>query len=239
MARKMYRHAIAQYADALAEQPPIPAPKRRGLFAHLFGIGRGSRTPPQPQASGLANKIGIAYQELGDGRQAERYYRMACQADGSFADPRNNLGTVEFGRRNYRGAIQDYRRAARIDPRNAVFYFNLGYAYFARRNDAAAIGNFRHALALDPLIFQHLATRDVVVEDAGNVKSGAYDYLLAKTFALVGNAERSAHYLRMARDEGYRKYADARTDPAFRGVLKDRRVRQVLASADSLAVPRP
>ena len=236
MARKMYQQAIAEYADALAEQPAVPAPKRPGFFGRLFGFWRGSKTPPQPKASELENKIGIAYQQLGDSRHAELYYRRACQADASFANPRNNLGTVEFGRQNYGGAIAQYRRATRIDPRNATFFVNLGYANFARKNGAEAIRNFRQALAVDPLVFQHIAASDVVVEDSGNVNSAAYDYLLAKTFAMLGNAERAAHYLRMARDEGYRKLTGARTDSAFRGVLKDRRVQQIL---NSVASPDP
>ena len=81
-----------------------------------------------------------------------------------------------------------------------------------------------------------LSTRGGEYPDA---PPGLFYYMLAKTFAILGNAKSCAHYLKMSRDEGYKKYTEALKDPAFKTVLKDPRVQAILVpqpqSADSTA----
>src|SRR5277367_2681052 len=54
-----------------------------------------------PKNAVVLNKMGIAYQQLGNGVQAERYYRKSMSANKHFATPINNLGTLEYGRQHY------------------------------------------------------------------------------------------------------------------------------------------
>ena len=202
MARKMYHRAIETYKDVLLQHPKDPR---------------------------LLNKIGIAYQQLDDWRQAERFYKRACKVDEHFAEARNNLGTVEFSRRKYKSAIKQYEKAIRINPRSAVAFSNLGYAYLARKKYDEAILAFRVAILIDPNVFRDFSSSGTAVEERGYDKPGVFYYMLAKTFAMLGDAERCALYLEKSREEGYKKFTDARSDPAFKSVLRDPRVQRVLA----------
>ncbi len=202
MARKMFLEAISVYTGVLREKP---------------------------HDARLLNKIGIAYHQLGDLREAERYYQRAARADKTFASPINNLGTLEYAKKKYKGAIKYYQRALRLDPQSAVIYSNLGYAYLARKQVRQAILAFQQAIHLDPEIFLRREQAGSIVEQRGGSDPATLYFTLAKTFALLGNVEQCAHYLKMARDEGYPRLREVLKDPAFRDVLKDARVQEVLA----------
>lgn len=204
--RKNYHLAIRTYSDVLSRQPRHARIRR----------------------SKLLNKIGICYQELDLPRQAQKFYKKAAKTDKHFASPQNNLGTIDFGRRNYKGAIKHFRKAVKIEPQMAAAFSNLGYAFMARKKYKKAILAFRRAILIDPSIFQNRSTAGSVVEQPGNNPPGLFYYMLAKTFATLGDAKSCAHYLKMSRDEGYKKYTDALHDPAFKVVLKDPRVHAIL-----------
>jgi len=217
MVRKLYEKAIETYQDLLRQQPKSARLHR----------------------SQLLNKIGICYQELADPKQAQHYYKMAAKADKQFASPENNLGTIDFGHRKYKGAIKHFKKAVKLDPTMAAAFSNMGYSYLARKKYKDAILSFRQAILIDPAIFQNRSSAGAVVEQPGNAPPGLLYYTLAKTFAILGNAKSCAHYLKMSRDEGYKKYTEALKDPAFKTVLKDPRVQAILVpkpqSADSTA----
>jgi tetratricopeptide (TPR) repeat protein len=201
MIRKMFHHAIAVYSDLLQEDPKNEA---------------------------LLNKVGIAYQQLELPKLAERYYKKAAKADKHSAIPINNWGTVEFGFHHYGAAIKRYKRAIRLDPSMASAYSNLGYAYLGRRKYQAAVLAFRRAIVIDPSYFEDRGVNGQVIESRGNQPPGLLYYLLAKSFAMLGDVAGCAHYLKMARDEDYKKFIDARKDPAFRKVLRDPRIHAIL-----------
>jgi|GEM_PF-1460149 tetratricopeptide (TPR) repeat protein len=202
MARKMFLEAVSVYTGVLREKP---------------------------HDARLLNKIGIAYHQLGDLREAERYYRRAARADKTFASPVNNLGTLEYAKKKYKGAIKYYRRALHLEPNSAVIYSNLGYAYLARKQVREAVLAFQQAVRLDPEVFLRREQAGSIVEQRGGADPATLYFTLAKTFALLGNVEQCAHYLKMARDEGYPRLRDVLKDPAFRSVLKDARIQEVLA----------
>jgi tetratricopeptide (TPR) repeat protein len=245
MARKMYNQAIQTYQDVLLSRgmPIQDQQKKRGFFQRLFGVFGLAREPQDPKNSELLDKIGIAYQQLGDMQQAQTYYRRSAESNRHFSSPLNNLGTIEFGRKRYKGAVKWYTKAIRVDPHQATTFSNMGYAYLAWNKYQPAILAFRQAILLDPAIFQDRGDSGSVVEEGGGSNPGLYYYTLAKTFALLGNADRCAHFLKMSRDEGYKKFTDALKDPAFRSVLKDPRVMAILAPQRSIrptphSVPR-
>jgi tetratricopeptide (TPR) repeat protein len=177
----------------------------------------------------LLNKIGMAYQQLGDARRAERYYKKAVHADKHFSSAINNLGTLEYGKGNYRKAIKYYKKALRLAKDQPAFYSNLGYAYCGSKEYAQAIQAFSRALALDPEIFEHRGGLGPIVQQRSTPPDpGVLHFLVAKSYALTGDAEHTALYLKMARDDGYKKFLSAKTDPAFAKVIKDARVQAVL-----------
>lgn len=206
MARKDYREAIATYTQLAGKNPRNPT--------HL-------------------NKLGMAYQQLNLFGPAARSYERAVKADPAYADAMNNLGTVWYQRKKYGKAIREYRRAIAIRPDMAVLYSNLGYAYFGQKKYEEAITSFRQVLLIDPQFFERGTSRTAsLMQDRSVEDRGHFYFLLAKSFAQAGNTERCLHYLRKARDEGYKSFDSVKSDPAFAAVLANPEAQELLA-------PRP
>ena len=88
-------------------------------------------------------------------------------------------------------------------------------------------------MTLDPLLFEHNGSRNgSILQDRSVEDHGRFDYLLAKSFAQAGDLDRCIHYLRKAKDDGYKDLADIKKDPAFAAALKNPAVQELL-------VPKP
>jgi tetratricopeptide (TPR) repeat protein len=189
----------------------------------------------EPRNSAVLNKVGVAYQQLYDLNHAGRYYKRAMKADKSFASPVNNLGTVEFEMKHYGRAIGLYKKALVFQTDLPTVYSNLGYAYFENKEFPEAMKSFGKALSLDPDILSRHAGYGSIVQQRTTTDPGLFYFFVAKTYASAGDAERTAHYLKLARDQGYKNFLSAQTDPAFAKVIKDPRVREVLVVPPSYA----
>jgi tetratricopeptide (TPR) repeat protein len=142
------------------------------------------------------------------------------------------LGRFGISVRNSQGH-KSHEKATASEPIRLWLYSNLGYAYFGERKYEEAISAFRQALTLDPLLFEHNGSRNgSVLQDRSVEDHGKFDYLLAKSFAQAGDLDRCIHYLRKAKDEGYKDLADIKKDPAFAAALESPVVQELL-------VPRP
>jgi len=201
MAHKQYSEAATAYQEALRKDP------RNAV---------------------LLNKIGIAYHQMLRLREAKKYYERALRADKNYAYALNNLGAIEYNRKKYRKAVRYYQRALNIQPDVPSVLSNLGYAYFAEKKYEDALSSFQRALELDPQVFEHKSLYGSVVQDRSVADRALFYFFLAKSFAARSDAERCAHYLRKARDEGYKNLAAVASDPAFASVLQDPRVQEVL-----------
>jgi tetratricopeptide (TPR) repeat protein len=190
-----------------------------------------------PKSPQLLNKVGVACQQLGDLNKAERFYKKAIHADKNFSSAINNYGTVEYEKNHFGKAITLYKKALEYHTEPATLYSNLGYAYFGNKEYPQAMSSFAQALALDPEIFERHGTSGSVIQQRTASDPGLFYFFLAKTYAQNGNAERAAHYLKMARDDGYNKFLSAQTDVAFARVIKDPRVQEVLQVPPSYAAP--
>jgi tetratricopeptide (TPR) repeat protein len=208
MARKDYSAAVGEYEQILATEPKNAA---------------------------VYNKVGVAYQQLGDLLRAERAYKRAMHADKNFASAVNNCGTVEYEKKHFGKAIGYYKKGIELHGDTATIYSNLGYAYFANKEYPQAMDSFQKALALDPTIFDRRGQGGTVVQQRSTPDPGLFYFFVAKTYAQAGDAERAAHYLKLARDDGYTQFLSAQTDPAFAKVIKDPIVQEVLHEAPSYA----
>ena len=208
MVRKEFTEAIHAYKDLLKEDP---------------------------DNAQLLNKIGVAYQQTLNLRDAEKYYKKAAKADKTFASPLNNIGTVEYEKKRYGKSIKFYQKALKVRTDMATIYSNLGYAYFEDKKYPDAILSFRQALLLDPTIFETKSQGGAIVQQRSTTDPGLFYYYVAKCFALAGNAEQAAHFLKLARDDGYKDFVLAEKDPAFAKVIKDPRVQTVLTVVPSYA----
>jgi tetratricopeptide (TPR) repeat protein len=208
MARKEYSQAVGEYDHILIAEP---------------------------KNAEVLNKIGVAYQQLGDLLRAERAYRRSMHADKKFASAANNCGTVEYERKHYGKAIGLYKKALDLRGDMPTMYSNLGYAYFANKEYPDAMTAFEKALSLDPTIFDRRGQGGTVVQQRSTPDPGLFYFFVAKTYAQAGDAERAAHYLKLARDDGYAGFLTAQTDSAFAKVIKDPSVQEVLHEAPSYA----
>ncbi len=201
LARKLYSEAIAAYLELLKQEPRDAA---------------------------LLNKIGVAYQQESSLKEASRYYHRAIKADKNFASAINNLGTIEYNYRKYRKAIRFYQKALAIRSDEPAYYSNLGYACLAGKQFDQALAAFRKVAELDPAFFESRGSGGTVMSERSMPDPALLYFFLAKTYALAGDAQRCAHYLKLARDEGYKGLAEAGKDPAFARVVNDPRVREIL-----------
>jgi tetratricopeptide (TPR) repeat protein len=206
MVRKQYREAAGLFKK-LSDQDP-----RNPVYLNKLGIAL-----HQQEALGLALK----------------YYERAVKVDPRYADAENNVGTIWYQRKKYEKAIKAYQKAIKMRTDMAVLYSNLGYAYFGDKKYEEAIFAFRQALTLDPQLFEHNGSRSgSILQDRSVEDRGRFYYMLAKSYAQAGDLDRCIHYLRKAKDEGYKQFADIKKDPAFGAALKDPAVQELL-------VPKP
>jgi tetratricopeptide (TPR) repeat protein len=192
----------------------------------------------EPRNAQILNKIGIAYQELIDLNRAERYFKKSMHEDKGFVSAINNVGTVEYEKKHYGKAIGYYKKALELHREMGTVYANLGYAYLEDKKYPEAMNAFGNALKIDPTIFDRKGGNGALVQQRSTSDPGLFYFFLAKNYALTGDAEHAAHYLKLARDDGYKEFASAAKDPAFAKVIKDVRVQEVLTVAPSYAVDR-
>jgi tetratricopeptide (TPR) repeat protein len=191
-----------------------------------------------PNDAEVWNKVGVAYQQLTDLGRAERSYKKAMHADKMFASAVNNVGTVEYERKHYGKAIGYYKKALVLQSDMAAVYSNLAYAYVEDKKYPEAMDAFKNALAIDPTVFDHKGGNGTVIQQRTATDPGLFYFIVAKSYAVAGDAERAARYLKLSRDDGYKDFATAQTDPAFAKVIKDPRVQEVLTVAPSYATER-
>jgi tetratricopeptide (TPR) repeat protein len=188
-----------------------------------------------PKNAWLMNMLGVTYQMLDDPRKSEHFYRLAMKTDKTFASPVNNLGTLQYARKHYGKAIGLYQKALPLSSDRSVVFSNLGYAYFANKEYPEAMDCFGKALTLDAHIFDHKSGNGSIIQQRTSTDPGLFYFLVAKTYALTGDSERAAHYLKLARDDGYKDIAAVEKDPAFAKVIKDPAVRDVLETIPAYA----
>jgi tetratricopeptide (TPR) repeat protein len=187
----------------------------------------------EPRNPVYLNKLGIALHQQEALALALKYYERAVKVDPRYADAENNVGTIWYQRKKYEKAVKAYQKAIAIKSDMPVLYSNLGYAYFGDKKYEDAIYAFRHALTLDPMLFEHNGSRSgSILQDRSVEDRGRFYYMLAKSYAQAGDLDRCIHYLRKAKDEGYKQFTDIKKDPAFGAALKDPAVQEML-------VPKP
>src|SRR5260370_2693508 len=206
MARKEYAEAAQTYKQLVVQAPKNPV---------------------------YLNKLGIAYHEQTMLSDAQRFYEKAAKADPQYAESLNKIGTVYYQRKKYGKGVRYYRKALQIRETMPAVYCNLGYAYFSEKHYVEAMDAFQRAVQLDPGVFEHSShSAGSILQDRSLVgERGMFNFLLAKSYAQMGNAERCAHYLRKARDEGYSSMAKVKHAPAFAAVLRAPRVQEARQAA--------
>jgi tetratricopeptide (TPR) repeat protein len=200
MARKMYREALDLYKP---------------------GAGKDAV---------LANKTGIAYHQLQDLNNAEKYYRLAVKLKPKYAEALNNLGTIYYAKKSYRRAINQYKSALRAAPLSASVLSNLGTAYFARKQYDLAAQAYDQAMAIEPDIFEPHAGQGVMVQERSIEERAGYYYVLAKTCAKAGQTDRTLQYIRKALENGFKDRNKFKADPEFAAFQDNPEFQEILTA---------
>ncbi|MGQ9918173.1 MAG: tetratricopeptide repeat protein [Bryobacteraceae bacterium] len=199
MARRMYREAIDAYR---AIQPPTAV---------------------------IYNKIGIAYQQLGDLNSAKKMYERAIKLNKQYAEAINNLGTIHYARKSYRRAISTYKKALQFNPESASIYSNLGTAYFARKDYRRATECYEKAISLDPDVFERRGTSGTLLQERSVEERARFHYQLARVYAKNGRNDLALFYMRKSIEEGFREkrryleedeFSELRKLPEFEEIMK-------------------
>jgi tetratricopeptide (TPR) repeat protein len=200
MARKMYREAIDFYKPG-AEKNAV-----------------------------LANKTGIAYHQLQDLDNAEKYYRRAIKLNSKYPEAINNLGTVYYAKKSYRRAVNQYRNALRITPNSASVLSNMGTAYLARKQPDEAMKAYEQAFAIDPEIFDQHSSQGVLVQERTIEERASYYFLLAKTSAKRGMTDKTLQYMRKALESGFKDKDKFTKEPEFSALQDNMEFQEILAA---------
>ena len=197
----------------------------------------------EPSNASLLNRIGICQLQLHRLRDARKTLEHAIRIDHQYADAYNNLGVVyyetgvlyhsigDFGK-----AVKIYDKAIALSNDYASYYNNRGAAYFAQKRYEPAIVDYSKALNLDPDIFERTSKSGVQAVLPSPEDRARYEYVVAKLYAKMGESDRSLHYLKKAKEDGYKDLKDVYKDNEFSSLRKDSRFAELMA-AKTLAIP--
>jgi tetratricopeptide (TPR) repeat protein len=212
--------ALEDTADALREQKSFID----ALDYYQAAFGKGGN------AAILHNKMGICYLQMLRYDQARKEFDHAVKLDKEYPEAFNNLGVVNYIQKKYRGAVKNYEKAIALRQNSASFHSNLGTAYFARKEYEKANQEYLRAMELDPDIFERRMTGGISAHLSSPEDRAHYDFVIAKMYAHLGNAERCLLYLKKAMEEGYPQIDSVFKDAEFASLRKDPRFTQLMAA---------
>lgn len=165
------------------------------------------------------NKLGIAFQEQMNFRNARKAYQRSIHYRRDFAEAWNNLGTTWYLVRKYKKSMKYYSRAVKLTPNSAPLQLNIGTAYYWMRKYNEAVDHYRTALSLDPDILRENSSSGTVVQ--AHAADMGYYYYMAKVFASLGRSDEAIRYLRHALEDGFSDFRRLDNDPDFALLRKD------------------
>lgn len=138
---------------------------------------------------------GVAYDNLGQYKQAIKDYSQAIALKPDYTDAYSNRGTINNIIGKFQRAIEDFSEAIRLNPDNAEAFLGRGFAYDKLGYYQQAIANYSQAIGIKPDYAKAFHNRGIVYFSQNNNKYGCYD---AQKACLLGNCK----LLNMAKDKG-------------------------------------
>jgi tetratricopeptide (TPR) repeat protein len=176
-----------------------------------------------PNSASIYNKMGIAELLVQRYPEAKKSFERAIKADHNNADAYNNLGVIFYIGKKYSRAIDRYNKAIQLREETASYYSNLGAALFSKKEFEKSVLAYSRALEIDPDVFERTSKAGVSAQMSKPEDRAHYDYVVAKLYAKMGEADRSLEYLRKAMEEGYKSIDNVYKDEEFAGLRKDKR----------------
>ena len=168
----------------------------------------------------ITNKIGIAFQQMGQLDLAKKYYEAAIRLDPNYPEAINNLGTLYYSLNSYKKAVGLFKRSLRISGPIASVYANLGAAYFGRHDYKNSSASFEEALRLDPEVLESHGGFGTRVQDRTVTDMALFHLYLAKFYAKEGSDDRALNYLRKSLEEGLKNRKNLADVPEFYSLRK-------------------
>jgi tetratricopeptide (TPR) repeat protein len=156
--------AEAQESPAAQAQALLKEGKAESALPILLELHRSAPSDPN-----LCQQVGIAYTQLNDLAQAEKFYREAVRLDPQFYAARKNLGTVLWFLNRRNESEREFLVVTRELPADPVPHLYLGLAAAGRHEFAQAKEQFKSAGTLasanpevvQPVLESYLATHDL------------------------------------------------------------------------------
>lgn len=184
-----------------------------------------------PHNAVVINKIGMQELLLHRWRAARKSFQEAIKVDRKYANAYANLAVVYYEESSYTKSIRYYDKAIQLDGDEAVFYNNRAAALFAKKQYQKAMADYAMALQIEPDIFDRATRGQGVQAKLPSPEDIAhYDYVLARLFAKNGSSDRSLHYLKKAKEEGYKDINNVYKDEEFSLLRKDPRFAELMAA---------
>jgi tetratricopeptide (TPR) repeat protein len=101
-----------------------------------------------PANAVLLNYLGYCCMKVGKLEESEYYYKTALTYDPEFAYAIDNLGHLEYLRKNYHKAKELINRSIDLDPSNSYAFKSRALVYIAEENKDAAFIDLKHAETL-------------------------------------------------------------------------------------------
>jgi tetratricopeptide (TPR) repeat protein len=182
----------------------------------------------QPSAT-LCNKTGMAYLFVQRNHEAQKEFDRAIKLDKKAPEGYNNRAYIELAKKNYGKAIKYYVKAVTLRPDSGDFHYNLAAAYFDKHDYEGAAREFHTAFALDPAIFERHSRIGIAARASSPDDRAAFDFMVAKMYASLGDFDRSFEYLRKAMEDGYKEIKKVYTDSEFATLRTDKRFTELMS----------
>lgn len=178
----------------------------------------------------LYNKLGMTYVHLQRFADAQKAMNRSIKMDKNYAGAYNNLASVHYFQRKHNKAIRLYRKAIELAPNNASYHCNLGAALMAKKKIEEAAHEFMTAVQLDPEVLERSSIAGYSAQVRTSPEERAqFSYLMAKTYAKSGDAQRSLVYLRKAMEEGYKGISKVYEDSEFASLRETPQFKELMA----------
>jgi tetratricopeptide (TPR) repeat protein len=194
--------------------------------------------------------LGNCYEESGSFPEALRAYEKALGISADFAEAHFGRGMVYFRLKRYRLAVAAFRKAVNLQRENSDFWFMLGEALMSMKRFDQAIGAYTRASELNPFDFEALmacaqilfkkkrvgeAIHMLVRLYQHNHENPTLNYRLAAYYAYQLDLVNACRYFEKAlrlnfqeHAEMFRSFPKTRAVQAFRKMLEDHRVRDMI-----------
>lgn len=178
--------------------------------------------------AGIYNKLGLAYLRNDDLKMARVSFDKASKINSKYAEAINNIGAVEYLKKNYGGAAKYFKKAVALDESHATYHVNLGAAWFSQKKMDRAIAEYIRAMELDPEAFRQESKVGIAAQIATPEERAQYAYALAKAYAKHGDLNGCLECLKRAKEQGYRNLANVYKDEEFSRMRDNPKLQEVV-----------